>query len=401
MRAYLPGGASQLTFLIANLNDAASNTTQYQIIAETDGSNGYTLRLQNGSGVSPGWPDFEMQQSAGMVTLPTPFSLGSVQITGYRFTLAGNEFQLDIAITRSDSFNSQVVILGTAGSTYSSPWGVAAGGWTNTASSGPVVSLSSANLNLGTQSVGARVSQTITVTNSGNAPLTLSSVQVGGTNAADFSAANGCTGSIAAAGNCVITATFTPSAAGTRSATLSIADNATGSPQTLALVGTGTTAATPTTFTTYLAPYGSAFQTFTGAAITLPLRGSIPGGAAQFTFLIANLNDTGSGATEYQIVAENDSSGGYTLRASNGVTSSPGWPDFEMQQSATMLAPNRAITVGTLQVTGYRFSLVGNEFQLDLAITRTGSFNDQIVILGTGNNAYSSPWGLASGSWSN
>jgi hypothetical protein len=263
------------------------------------------------------------------------------------------------------------------------------------------VSLSSANLNLGTQSVGARVSQTITVTNSGNAPLTLSSVQVGGTNAADFSAANGCTGSIAAGGNCVITATFTPSAAGTRSATLSIADNATGSPQTVALVGTGTTAATPITFTTYLAPYGSAFQTFTGASITLPLRGSIPGGAAQFTFLIANLNDTGSGATEYQVVAENDGSGGYTLRASNGVTSSPGWPDFEMQQSATMLAPNRAITVGTLQVTGYRFSLVGNEFQLDLAITRTGSFNDQIVILGTGNNAYSSPWGLASGSWSN
>ena len=65
-----------------------------------------------------------------------------------------------------------------------------------------------------------------------------------GANAADFAIASGttCTNGAAVTPNstCVINVTFTPAAAWSRSAALNIADNAAGSPQAVALTGTGT-----------------------------------------------------------------------------------------------------------------------------------------------------------------
>jgi hypothetical protein len=49
---------------------------------------------------------------------------------------------------------------------------------------------------------------------------------------------------LAANASCTVTLRFRPSGTGARSATLAIADNAAGSPQTVGLTGTGT-AATP------------------------------------------------------------------------------------------------------------------------------------------------------------
>lgn len=81
----------------------------------------------------------------------------------------------------------------------------------------------------------------VTVTNSGNAALNISSILLGGNNPADFSSPSGnCLGvSIAANASCTITESFTPLAAGLRQATLTFTDNAAGSPHVLALTGTG------------------------------------------------------------------------------------------------------------------------------------------------------------------
>lgn len=81
----------------------------------------------------------------------------------------------------------------------------------------------------------------VTVTNSGNAALTISSIVLGGNNPADFSSPTGnCIGaSIAPNGSCVVAETFTPLAAGARQATLSFTDNASGSPHFVTLNGTG------------------------------------------------------------------------------------------------------------------------------------------------------------------
>jgi FG-GAP-like repeat/Abnormal spindle-like microcephaly-assoc'd, ASPM-SPD-2-Hydin len=82
--------------------------------------------------------------------------------------------------------------------------------------------------------------QMTTLTNTGSAALTIAAVSIAGANAGDFAvSSNTCGSSVAGYASCQISVTFTPTAMGARSATLSISDNATGSPQIVALNGTG------------------------------------------------------------------------------------------------------------------------------------------------------------------
>ena len=100
----------------------------------------------------------------------------------------------------------------------------------------PTAALAPGSLSLGGQPVGTTGSaQTVTLTNSGHGPLTISSITVTG----DFSQTSNCAGTVAAGASCSINLTFTPTAAGTRQGTLTVADNASGSPQTVSLAGTG------------------------------------------------------------------------------------------------------------------------------------------------------------------
>jgi parallel beta-helix repeat protein len=75
----------------------------------------------------------------------------------------------------------------------------------------------------------------LSINNSGNAPLNISLVTATG----DFTSVNGCVGPIAPTASCSITVTFTPTAAGPRSGTLTITSDAPGSPHTVPLSGTG------------------------------------------------------------------------------------------------------------------------------------------------------------------
>ena len=101
-------------------------------------------------------------------------------------------------------------------------------------------SLSSTTINFAQQNVGSASSPlSATLTNVGNATLTLSSIQVTGANAGDFALINNCGSSLAASTQCTLAITFVPSAAGTRTASVVFTDNAASSPQTLALSGTG------------------------------------------------------------------------------------------------------------------------------------------------------------------
>jgi hypothetical protein len=105
----------------------------------------------------------------------------------------------------------------------------------------PTVSLSPQSLTFGAQQVGTTSSaQTVELTNTGKAILTISSITVTGTNGADFTETNDCGTSVPVGGTCTISVTFTPTAAGTRTATVSVADNAPDSPQSVMLTGTGT-----------------------------------------------------------------------------------------------------------------------------------------------------------------
>ena len=103
----------------------------------------------------------------------------------------------------------------------------------------PVAALSATSLTFSAQPVGtSSAAQTVTLTNTGNATLTVGNIQIAG----DFAQVNNCSSTLAANSSCTMNVTFTPTVAGTRSGTLTISDNAQGSPQTVTLTGTGSAA---------------------------------------------------------------------------------------------------------------------------------------------------------------
>ena len=113
--------------------------------------------------------------------------------------------------------------------------------------SAPVVSLSPTSLSFGNHQVNTTsAAQTVTLKNSGNAALTIKGIGLSGPNSGDFHQQNTCPGTLEAGASCTINVTFTPTAETNFSASLSVADNASGSPQSVALSGTGVPGMPPT-----------------------------------------------------------------------------------------------------------------------------------------------------------
>jgi hypothetical protein len=80
----------------------------------------------------------------------------------------------------------------------------------------------------------------MSLVNSGNATLTVSDIQITGTNLPDYIQTNTCkSASLAPGQKCVITVTFTPSLVGPETAYATITDNAVGSPHNIYLTGVG------------------------------------------------------------------------------------------------------------------------------------------------------------------
>ena len=105
----------------------------------------------------------------------------------------------------------------------------------------PVV-ISPAAVDFSTQFVGVESpATTVTIKNEQSVPLNISSITVAGTNPGDFSIlSNLCPTvptALAAGLSCKLTVAFTPTASGKRIATLTVADDALGSPQTLSIYG--------------------------------------------------------------------------------------------------------------------------------------------------------------------
>jgi hypothetical protein len=99
--------------------------------------------------------------------------------------------------------------------------------------------------------------QYVLISSTGTAPLQVSGVTVGGANPGDFhvidqigTCVEGT--SMASTPRCILRISFAPTAAGSRTATLSIADNAAGSPQQVTLNGTAIPAEELTMSTTAL-----------------------------------------------------------------------------------------------------------------------------------------------------
>ncbi len=83
-------------------------------------------------------------------------------------------------------------------------------------------------------------SQPVVLHNGQATALTINSISGGGANPGDFHQTNNCGTGLAAGASCTLNVSFAPAAMGTRTATLIVSDNASNSPQTIALSGTGT-----------------------------------------------------------------------------------------------------------------------------------------------------------------
>jgi hypothetical protein len=131
----------------------------------------------------------------------------------------------------------------------------------------PIANLSPSSLTFSQENVGTTsAAQTVTLSNTGNASLSISSIAIGGANPGDFAQTNNCGSSVAAGANCTINVTFTPTAAGSRSAGLAINDNAGGGSQTVTLSGQG-----PTPFSSVnVNPYTLTFNDQYVGATSLP-----------------------------------------------------------------------------------------------------------------------------------
>jgi len=107
----------------------------------------------------------------------------------------------------------------------------------------PTVSLSPSSINFGTVTRGSSQTQGVTVANTGTGALINLSWSITGKNPSQFSVSSTTCGTAPATLNpgasCVINVTFAPTTTGTLTANLRLADNASNSPQTVALTGIG------------------------------------------------------------------------------------------------------------------------------------------------------------------
>jgi parallel beta-helix repeat protein len=151
------------------------------------------------------------------------------------------------SIAAGGSCTVSVTFTPTAAGTRTGTLTVNAGGVTNTVSlsgtgtaPGPVLGTNPGSLSFGSTVVGAHAAtQTVTVSNTGTAAATVSGVATTG----DFSQTNNC-GTVAVGGSCAVTVTFTPTAGGARTGTLTVTSNANNSPTKVALSGTGVDSST-------------------------------------------------------------------------------------------------------------------------------------------------------------
>ena len=233
----------------------------------------------------------------------------------------------------------------------------------------PAVGLSATTLDFGSQTLGVTSGppKTVVISNTGTANLVLGTITTTGTNAAEFAPSNCSNTTITAGMSCSVGVTFTPAALNARTATLSIASNASGSPHGVALSGSGVAAPAPAVA---LSPASLAFgnQTVgtTSAATAITLKNS--GNAA---LGISSIVTAGSGfASTHNCAASLAAAASCTINvtyaptsavASTGavtVTSTAAGSPHAVGLSGTGTAPTPTAPIATLAPVAVDFGMV-------------------------------------------
>lgn len=225
-------GTGALAPAVASVTPMALSFTQ--TINSTSIAQAVTVRNTGGQPLTLGAIGISGVNAAEyMIGAASTCSTGTVLNSG-----ANCNLQVTFRPTVAGARNAQ---LSMAHNATASPAIVALNG-TGTAAPQPAVSVSVTTLSFGTISVGQKsAGQAATLTNSGQAPLTLASLTLGGAASSDFALAGDCASgaTIAPGGTCTMQLAFAPTAVGTRNATLTVASNATNGSPVVTLSGSG------------------------------------------------------------------------------------------------------------------------------------------------------------------
>jgi hypothetical protein len=126
--------------------------------------------------------------------------------------------------------------------------------------------------------------------NNSNAALSIYGTAVSGTNAGDFAQTNDCLPTLPVGANCSFNVTFTPTAAGARSAVLTVSDNAAGSPQAAILAGTGVAPASTINISPSSLSFGQVGAGLTSAPQIVTLSNTGTSGLTISSITIGNAN---------------------------------------------------------------------------------------------------------------
>ena len=157
----------------------------------------------------------------------------------------------------------------------------------------PIVSFSVPSLSFASQLVGTTSgTQSFTLTNTGDEPLTITSLAVSG----DFGQTNDCSATLAVSATCTVNVTFTPILRGTRNGAITLGDNAPGNPHRVTLQGTGIGPAVALTATSLTFPDQLARTSSSAQSVTLTNPGEIALNISSITVSgdYAQTNDCGT-----------------------------------------------------------------------------------------------------------
>jgi hypothetical protein len=212
-------------------------------------------------------------------------------------------------------------------------------------SNGPV-SLTPPSLTFPAQTIGTfSPTRLATLKNTGSTALKIISIGRSG----DFYEGNNCPGTLLAGASCTLSVKFTPTAGGTRSGSVTIFDNAAGSPQKLPLGGTGSGTGS---IALQLSPGSLSF-------------GSVVVGTTSSS-LTVTLTNTGTAAANFR-----DPFG--------FATSGTNWRDFHKDPHCGLsLAPGQSCTVSVF------FKPLATGTRTGFFLVRQGAASVQIPLSGTG-----------------
>ena len=242
------GTQSTQSITVSNTGNASLNITSAQLSNPQFSVNGMALPLALAAG-----------QSAKFTVAVTPSAAGSLSGT---LTVSGDRGTTPVVVNLSAS-------------------AVSATG------SQPALTVTPATANFGNVSVGSPSSQTVRLTNSGTAALTIS--QVSATGSGFTTGTFALPISLDANQSSSFNVLFSPTSAGTVSGSVSIVSNAPNSPATIALTGTGVPAAMTLSFSSTSLTFGNVI---TGSSATQTITATITGNSS---VSISSIAENGTG----------------------------------------------------------------------------------------------------------